>query len=79
MDAEGRHGLADVQPVWPAPSLPRPAVTVPSVCVERDVNRVLPGSVGEAPCGPPGTGRRDWFCDPKGFAFLTRGYPGLKI
>ena len=41
VDAEGRHGLADVQPVWPAPSPPRPAMTVPSARVERDVNRAV--------------------------------------
>ena len=40
MDAEGRHGLADVQPSGP-PSPPRPAMTAPSARVERDVNRAV--------------------------------------
>jgi hypothetical protein len=41
MDAEGRHGLADVQPVWSSPSQPRPAMMVPATRVGRDVNRAV--------------------------------------
>ena len=41
MDAEGRHGLADVQPVWSSPSQLRPAMMVPATRVERDVNRAV--------------------------------------